>query len=42
MITTAAETREDKRWRIGQEHVDSVPLSIMETATPMAPNPYPA
>ena len=40
MITTAAETREDKRGRIGKENVDSVPIDRTATAVPMAPNLY--
>ena len=40
MSMTAAETQEDKRMRIGWENVDDVPPGRMETAAPMAPNPF--
>ena len=40
MSTTAAETREEKHARIGQENVDVIPLGRAATAEPMAQTPY--
>ena len=39
MSVVAAQTREDKRGRVGWENVDGVPLGRMATVAPMDPTP---